>query len=157
MRFAFAVLAVMMVALTSRNAGAESSFHQVVVAPSTDAEQLQIGVTHTLWIPPGTQTLRGVIVHQHGCGVGACRGGKTAAYDLHWQSLAKKWDCGALGSFRTIRRRIRIADSGAIPGRVLEKCLFRHLLTWRSSPITQNSRKYPGVFGATRVAAIGPV
>src|SRR5208283_3911996 len=47
--------------------------------------------------PDGVTTLRGVIVHQHGCGAGACKGGATAAYDLHWQALAKKWDCALLG------------------------------------------------------------
>jgi pimeloyl-ACP methyl ester carboxylesterase len=41
--------------------------------------------------------LRGVIVHQHGCGVSSGVSGLTAAYDLHWQALAKKWDCALLG------------------------------------------------------------
>jgi len=41
--------------------------------------------------------LRGLIVHQHGCGSGACKGGQTAAYDLHWQALARKWHCALLG------------------------------------------------------------
>ncbi len=34
--------------------------------PSTDENELQVGVTYTLWIPEGVKTLRGVIVHQHG-------------------------------------------------------------------------------------------
>ena len=55
------------------------------------------GVTYTFWIPDGVKQLRGVIVHQHGCGSGACKGGETAAYDLHWQALAKKHDCALLG------------------------------------------------------------
>jgi hypothetical protein len=38
-----------------------------------------------------------VIVHQHGCGDGACQGGRTAAFDLHWQALAKKHHCALLG------------------------------------------------------------
>jgi hypothetical protein len=54
-------------------------------------------VTYTLWIPDGASKIRGIIVHQHGCGSGACKGGATAAYDLHWQVLAKKWDCALLG------------------------------------------------------------
>jgi hypothetical protein len=58
---------------------------------------MPLGVTYTLWVPDGVRTIRGVIVHQHGCGVGACKGGETAAYDLHWQALAKKWDCALLG------------------------------------------------------------
>jgi hypothetical protein len=45
-------------------------------------------VTYTLWIADGVAKLRGIIVHQHGCGSGACKGGATAAYDPHWQALA---------------------------------------------------------------------
>ena len=33
-----------------------------------DGGELQFGVTYTLWIPDGAAKLRGVIVHQHGCG-----------------------------------------------------------------------------------------
>ena len=42
------------------------------------------------------KSLRGVIVHQHGCGEGSCKSGLTGAYDLHWQALAKKHDCALL-------------------------------------------------------------
>lgn len=70
----------------------------VVEYPSSKVEgELPYGVTYSLWVPEGVQTLRGVIVHQHGCGEGACKGGETAAYDLHWQALARKWDCALLG------------------------------------------------------------
>ena len=64
---------------------------------STAADELQLAVTYTLWIPDGVNTLRGVIVHQHGAGLNAAEHGATAAYDLHWQALAKKWDCALLG------------------------------------------------------------
>jgi hypothetical protein len=50
-------------------------------------------VTFTAWIPPGVKTLRGVIVHQHGCGEGSCTSGLTGAWDLHWQALARRHDC----------------------------------------------------------------
>jgi poly(3-hydroxybutyrate) depolymerase len=73
------------------------SYVEVSYPPSTQAGELSFGVTYTLWVPEGVTTLRGVIVHQHGCGSGACKGGATAAYDLHWQALAKKWDCALLG------------------------------------------------------------
>jgi hypothetical protein len=69
---------------------------RVHVPPSNAEDKLQIGVTFNLWIPEETPTLRGIIVHQHGCGEGACRSGETAATDLHWQALARKWDCGLL-------------------------------------------------------------
>jgi HEAT repeat protein len=70
---------------------------EIAYRPSGKQEELQLGVTYTLWIPDGVTKIRGVIVHQHGCGSGACKGGATAAYDLHWQALAKKWDCTLLG------------------------------------------------------------
>lgn len=54
-------------------------------------------VSYTLWMPPGVKTLRGLIVHQHGCGEGSCKSGQTGAYDLHWQALAKKHDCALMG------------------------------------------------------------
>jgi len=73
------------------------AYTAVTYAASTEPGALQSGVTYTFWIPPGVRTLRGLIVHQHGCGSGACRGGATAAYDLHWQALAQKWDCALLG------------------------------------------------------------
>lgn len=72
-------------------------YYQVNYPASTNAGELQLGVTYTLWIPGGVPTLRGVIVHQHGGGEGACKGGETAAYDFHWQALARKWDCALLG------------------------------------------------------------
>ncbi|HAW32277.1 MAG TPA: hypothetical protein DCY03_29910, partial [Planctomycetaceae bacterium] len=59
--------------------------------------QLQIGVTYTLWIPEGLKEVRGIIVHQHGCGSGSCTGSVTAAHDLHWQELARKNGCALLG------------------------------------------------------------
>jgi hypothetical protein len=78
-------------------ASAAGIYHEVTYPPSTKQGELQFGVTYTLWVPDGTQTIRAVIVHQHGCGDAACRGGATAAYDLHWQALAKKWNCALLG------------------------------------------------------------
>ena len=70
---------------------------QVEYPPSTAANELQVGVTYVLWVPGGAPRLRCVIVHQHGAGAQASKGGETAAYDLHWQALAKKWDCALLG------------------------------------------------------------
>ena len=53
-------------------------------------------VQYTVWIPEDVETLRGVIVHQHGCGEGSCRSGQTGAFDLHWQALAAKHDAALL-------------------------------------------------------------
>jgi hypothetical protein len=60
---------------------------------SVASNELQIAVTYELWIPDGVKKLRGIIVHQHGAGTTASIEGSTAAHDLHWQALARKWDC----------------------------------------------------------------
>lgn len=66
-------------------------------APASPAPGvLPYAVNYTLWIPPQARTLRGVIVHQHGCGEGSCKSGLTGAYDLHWQALARKHACGLI-------------------------------------------------------------
>ncbi len=87
---------------------------QIVYPPSTTAGELQIGVTYTLWIPDGIQTVRAVIVHQHGASIPAAQAGATSAYDLHWQALAKKWDCVLLGpSYRVLNDAIDLTPGGA--------------------------------------------
>jgi len=57
---------------------------------------LAYAANFTLWVPPEVGSLRGVIVHQHGCGEGSCKSGLTGAYDLHWQALARKHCCALL-------------------------------------------------------------
>jgi poly(3-hydroxybutyrate) depolymerase len=87
---------------------------QVEYPPSTAADGLQVGVTYTLWIPDGAPRLRGVIVHQHGAGTTASIEGSTAAYDLHWQALAKKWDCALLGpSYHVLNEKIDLTPGGS--------------------------------------------
>jgi pimeloyl-ACP methyl ester carboxylesterase len=76
---------------------ADPPYYRVRYEPSQKSGELVYGVSYTVWIPPGVPTLRGLIVHQHGCGEGACKAGRTAAYDLHWQALARKYECALLG------------------------------------------------------------
>jgi hypothetical protein len=87
---------------------------QLVYPPSTKAGELKIGVTYTLWIPDGIKAVRAVIVHQHGASIPAAQAGATSAYDLHWQALAKKWDCVLLGpSYRVLNDAIDLTPGGA--------------------------------------------
>ncbi len=76
---------------------AEAPYFRVRYEASTKSGELIFPVNYTVWVPPGVKTLRGVIVHQHGCGEGSCKSGLTGAFDLHWQALAKKHDCALLG------------------------------------------------------------
>lgn len=71
-------------------------YYRVRYEASDKPGELVYPVNYTVWVPPGVKALRGVIVHQHGCGEGSCKSGLTGAFDLHWQALAKKHDCALL-------------------------------------------------------------
>jgi len=75
---------------------AESPYFRVRYDASTNPGELTFPVNYTIWIPKEVKNLRGVIVHQHGCGEGSCKSGLTGAYDLHWQALAEKHGCALL-------------------------------------------------------------
>lgn len=75
---------------------ADPPYYRVRYEASTQPGALTFPVNYTVWIPSEVKTLRGVVVHQHGCGEGSCRSGLTGAFDLHWQALAKKHDCALL-------------------------------------------------------------
>jgi hypothetical protein len=88
-------------------------FH-VLYPASTLSGELPLSVGYTLWIPDGVPMLRGVIVHQHGAGIPASQAGATAAYDLHWQALAKKWDCALMGpSYHVLNEATDLTPGGA--------------------------------------------
>jgi len=75
---------------------ADPPYYRVRYEASTEPGELVYPVNYTIWIPAGVKSLRGVVVHQHGCGEGSCKSGLTGAYDLHWQALARKHDCALL-------------------------------------------------------------
>ncbi len=84
--------------VSSKRASTGGVVHQIHYPAVARPGELLLSADYYLWIPQGVKRLRGVIVHQHGCGPGASIGGQTAADDLHWQALAKKWDCALMGS-----------------------------------------------------------
>lgn len=71
-------------------------YYYVRYEKSDKPGELVYGVTYTIWVPPGVKTLRGVIVHQHGCGHPTALTGLTGAFDLHWQALARKHGCALM-------------------------------------------------------------
>ncbi len=75
---------------------ANPPYYRVRYEGSTHAGQLAYAVNYNVWIPENVKQLRGVIVHQHGCGEGSCKSGLTGTFDLHWQALAKKHGCALL-------------------------------------------------------------
>jgi pimeloyl-ACP methyl ester carboxylesterase len=74
----------------------EPPYYRVRYEPSDEPGGLIFPVQYTIWIPPGVAELRGVVVHQHGCGEGSCKSGQTGAFDLHWQALARRHSCALL-------------------------------------------------------------
>jgi hypothetical protein len=83
--------------VSAQNLPDDPPYYSVDYPASNNPGELVFAVKYTVWIPPSVDRLRGLIVHQHGCGVGACQGGETAAYDLHWQALAEKHKCALVG------------------------------------------------------------
>jgi len=75
---------------------ANPPYYRVRYEAANESGGLAYGVNYTIWIPPEVKSLRGIIVHQHGCGEGSCKSGLTGAYDLHWQALARKHACALL-------------------------------------------------------------
>lgn len=72
-------------------------FEKTIFAPENPTlGQLAMDAEWRIWIPSEVKTLRGVVVHQHGCGEGSSNGGRTAVYDLQWQELARKHDCALI-------------------------------------------------------------
>ena len=71
-------------------------YYRVRYEASGQPGELIFPVNYTVWIPQNVKTLRGVVVHQHGCGEGSCSSGLTGAFDLHWQALATQHDCALL-------------------------------------------------------------
>ena len=75
---------------------AEPPYYRVRYEASDKPGELTFPVKYAVWIPKEVKTLRGVVVHQHGCGEGSCKSGLTGAWDLHWQALARKHECALL-------------------------------------------------------------
>lgn len=97
-----------------RSQSGTGQYFQVEYPASAMEGELAIAVTYTVWIPEGVKSLRGVIVHQHGAGTTASIEGRTAAYDLHWQALAKKWDCALLGpSYHVLHDQNDLSPGGS--------------------------------------------
>lgn len=90
------VLFVCLVAVEPSRLRADGTYTQVQYQAGEVTPKMRLRVNYVLWLPNSVEKLRGIIIHQHGCGSGASIGAKTAANDLHWQALARKWDCALL-------------------------------------------------------------
>ena len=57
-----------------------------------------LSADYRLWVPDSVQTIRGVIIRQHGCGDESAATGLDHANDLQWQALALKHHFALLGT-----------------------------------------------------------
>jgi pimeloyl-ACP methyl ester carboxylesterase len=71
-------------------------YYRVRYEAGSEPGELVYPVSYTIWIPPTAERLRGLVIHQHGCGEGSCKSGLTGAFDLHWQALARQHDCALM-------------------------------------------------------------
>jgi len=69
----FRYLAVVLVLTLVGTAHGAGRYLEVRYPPSGKPGELHLGVTYTLWVHDGVRELRGIIVHQHGCGSRACK------------------------------------------------------------------------------------
>jgi len=132
---------------TMRGAG---HYLRIDYPASTASNELQVAVTYTLWIPDGVKTLRGIIVHQRGAGTTASTEGSTAAYDLHWQALVKKWDCALWGSsYHVQNEKIDISPGASElwfdPRRGSEKTFLQGLTDFAAKSAHPEMDKIPWV------------
>ena len=81
---------------TGRSSIIAGSYYQASMPPEKDDDYQS--ADFRMWIPQNVQTIRGVIVKQHGCGDPAAATGLDHANDLQWQALATKHQFGLLGS-----------------------------------------------------------
>lgn len=59
-----------------------------------EAEDKYAFAEFSIYIPSNVQKLKGIIVHQHGCG----RNGLSLVYDYHWRALADKHNFALIGT-----------------------------------------------------------
>lgn len=75
-------------------------YKKVIQPPDSKFKEVE----YFMWIPENIKTVKGIIVHQHGCGESAYKSGRNAFHDVQWRALAKKWDFALMGSSYTARK-----------------------------------------------------
>jgi hypothetical protein len=78
---------------------ANPPYYRVRYEASARPGELKFAVRYTIWIPSDVKTLRGVIVHQHGCGEGSCN------LLLHPDRVAAAWLRSGVPLFKPIPER----------------------------------------------------
>jgi hypothetical protein len=82
--------------VTGNSSILHGKYYEASIPPSQ--EDYYQSADFRIWIPQDVQTIRGVIVKQHGCGDPAAATGLDHANDLQWQALAAKHQLALLGA-----------------------------------------------------------
>jgi len=70
-------------------------FYTEIVTDNTD---YKFGsANYSIFIPEGVDTIRGILIHQHGCGNYDKSISSNIVYDLQYQEFARKWKFALLG------------------------------------------------------------
>jgi len=137
---------------------ARPPYYRVRYDASPMEGELQLAVQYTIWIPPNVKTLRGVVVHQHGCGEGSCKSGLTGAFDLI--CTGRLWLPSTIAPccrLSTNNLRMLIANFGATLAMGLMRLSNRRWLISARPAIIPNLRRSHGHFGDTVAARRGSV
>ncbi|QYO67293.1 hypothetical protein [Leptolyngbya sp. 7M] len=98
-------------------------YYEAAIAPVGSASNG--AASYRLWIPDGVQTIRGLIVKQHGCGDPAAVTGLEHANDLQWQALALKHQLALVGI--KLPTGYPLCTDEAIRDRVTEQAFLKAL------------------------------
>ncbi len=133
---------------------AEPPYYRVRYAASEEPGQLVYGVSYTLWLPSDVERLRGVIVHQHGCGEGACRAGQNGVFRSALAGL------GAGTRVRAARSLYEQPEKGDCqlwcdPRHGSDATFLRALKELGQLTSIPSSRRCPGRYGVTAVEGLG--
>lgn len=82
--------------VTGNSSILRGKYYETSIPPSK--EDYYQSADFRIWIPQGVQTIRGLIVKQHGCGDPAAATGLDHANDLQWQALAAKHQLALMGT-----------------------------------------------------------
>ncbi len=135
---------------------ADPPYYRVRYEASTEPGELTFPVNYTVWIPEGVETLRGVVVHQHGCGEGSCKSGLTGVYDLHWQAAGEEARLRPAGSI------LRAASISRLPDVVRSAKRFRRRVSevsdrpWKKVGTFRTGPACRGLCGDTAAVDTGP-
>lgn len=101
-------------------------YYQVSIS-TPDINKYLSSAEYRVWIPEGIERVRGIIVKQHGCGVGAANSGLDLANDPQWQTLAVKHQFALMGT-KLLTRNNRDCNYWYVPS-YASKDAFFHALT----------------------------